>query len=78
MELNCLRVNKLTLNSGDIIFDNPKTAKKFKDSITQLHICYNIMIIKKEGHTYYGFRIFRMKKQFLKLCVVLKEVLTCI
>lgn len=76
MEINVLKLNKKTLNSGYIFFDNQKTAKQWKDSISQLKIgCSDVVCIKK-GIKYYGFKMFYTKNHVMRLGEIMKEVLT--
>lgn len=76
MEVNVLKLNKKTLNSGYIFFDNQKRAKQWKNSISQLKIgCSDIVCIKK-GIKYYGIKIFYTKNHVIRLGEIMKEVLT--
>ena len=76
-DVNALIVSK-TLNSGVIFFNNPEQSNKWKNILEQEHVRYVKYVLKKDGNKYYGFRMFRMKKQFFRLCVKLKEeVLEC-
>ena len=75
MEINTLVINKRTLNSGYILFQDSKSAKEWRDSLEQLHIGYNSFVWIVNYKTYYGFKMFRFKKQFIELCRTLKEVL---
>lgn len=76
MEINVLKLNKKTLNSGYIFFDNQKTAKRWMNLISPLRIgCSNVVYIKK-GKKYYGFKMFYTKKHVLRLGEIMKEVLT--
>lgn len=76
MEINTLKLNKKTLNSGYIFFDNQRMAKQWKNSIAQLKIgCSNVVYIKK-GKKYYGFKMFYTKNHVLRLGEIMKEVLT--
>ena len=75
IELNTLILNKFTLNSGHIFVNSALKAKETEEVLKQLNIGYNTMIIKNDGVIYFGFKVYRLKKQLLKLCVRLKEVL---
>lgn len=76
MEINTLKLNKKTLNSGYIFFDNQKTAKQWKNSISQLKIGYSDVVCIKKGVKYYGFKIFYTKNHVIRLGEIMKEVLT--
>lgn len=75
MEVNVLRFNKKTLNSGDVIFDDSKAATKFKNLIPESVGVSDIVCIEK-GKTYYGVKIFYTRKHILTICESFKEVLT--
>lgn len=76
MEINTLKLNKRTLNSGYIFFDNQKTAKQWKNSISQLKIGCSYVVCIKKGMKYYGFKVFYTKNHVIRLGEIMKEVLT--
>ena len=75
MEINTLTVNKQTLNYAHIIFDNERKAKALEKSLISLRIPNRRFVVIKDGKRYYGFRMFRTKKQFFSLCLKIKEAL---
>lgn len=66
-----------TLNSGYIFFDDPVKLNMTIEALNDLHIQFVKYVLMNGNHRYYGLKMFRMKKQFFKLCVKLKEVLEC-
>lgn len=76
IEVDTLYINKRTLNSGHVFFDDIRKAKEFKDALSQMHIGYHETIIKSDNKLYFGFKFFRCKRRFFELCVQFKEVLT--
>lgn len=77
METNDLFVNKKTLNSGYIYFDDPRKANRWKDVLIKNRVQHTIFVLHTNGELYFCFKMFRMRYQFLDLCRQLKEVLTC-
>lgn len=75
MEVNVLRFNKKTLNSGDATFNSKKKMDKFKSLIPKSIGISDIIYIDKDM-TYYCVKIFYTKKHVLKICECFKEVLT--
>ena len=75
MELNTLVLNKITLNSGYIFFDNKGKAKKAKELLEKLNIGFTLFVVHDSNNKYYGFKVFRMRKQLFKLCAGLKEIM---
>lgn len=76
MEVNTLLVNKKTLNSGTIIFDNSRVTKEWIKTLIELGIGFTKYVLIVDGRKYYGIKMFRFKKQFFTMCVEFKEVLT--
>lgn len=74
MEVNILTFNKKTLNSGHVIFENSKKAKKFKSLIPEKIGTSDVICIEK-GKTYYGIKMFYTKKHVMELAKIFKEVL---
>lgn len=74
MEVNILTFNKKTLNSGHVIFENSKKAKKFKSLIPKKIGISDIIYIEK-GRTYYVIKMFYTKKHVLEIAKIFKEVL---
>ena len=64
-----------TLNSGYIFFDDPVKLNMVIDVLNDLHVQFVKYILINGDRRYYGLKMFRMKKQFFRLCVKLKEVL---
>ena len=75
MEVNTLTINKKTLNSGTIIFDNSELTKEWTKRLIQLRINFKQYVLIADGHKYYCFKMFRFKKQLFTMCKELKEVL---
>lgn len=73
-EIETFYWNRLTLNSGYIFFDNVYKANKTKEMLEKHHFRYQTYIIKGKPN-YYGFKIYGIKKCFLKFMGLLKEVL---
>ena len=76
MEVNTLKFNNRTLNSGQIFFDDCLKANKWKEGIKPLHIGCSEIIFISEGKKYYGFKMFYTKNCILELAKQLKEVLS--
>lgn len=74
MEVNVLLVNKKTINSGTIIFDNSKLTKEWVKTLIKLNVGFKQFVIIADGRKYYGIKMFRFRKQFFTMCVELKEV----
>ena len=74
IEINELCIDRQTMNTGYIFFDNSEKATQWRQVLEDLYIPNVIFVNIIDGKRYYGFRMFRMKKRFFKLCVCLKEV----
>lgn len=73
-EIEIFYWNRSTLNSGYIFFDDSKRANRARKMLTDHNFRHQTYIIK--GNTnYYGFKIYGIKKCFLKFMKLLKEVL---
>ena len=75
MNVNELYVNKYTLNSAHIYFDSSKKAKHFRDVLTKNNVRFVTFIWKMGEFEYYGFRMLRMRYQFMQVMRGLKDVL---
>ena len=64
-----------TLNSAYIFFDDVKKFNKMRDKLIPLFVRHSFILVKCNGQIYYGIKMFRMKRQFLEICKVMKEVL---
>ena len=75
MEVNVLILNKKTLNSGYIFFDNQKLAKQWESLIPKAIGKTHIVQIKK-GKRYYGIKMFYTKRHVMMLGNIMKDLLT--
>lgn len=73
--LNTLYMNKKTLNRGYIFFNDKEKAKRWEDVLIEERVGYTPFIWRIHNTTYYGFKFFRMRFQFLTLCAKFKEVM---
>lgn len=73
-KVNEFVINKNTLNSGYIFFEDVTLASKFNNLISKQNIEHTIYVDKKDDHIVYGFKLFRIRNKFLDLCRILKEV----
>lgn len=73
-ELNCFIVNK-SLNNGYIYFDSSKKAKECREILKKNNVRFVTYVVTNGENSYYGFRVFRMKRQILELCEDLISVL---
>lgn len=67
--------NKSTLNSGYIFFDDSKKANKTRKMLLKHNFRHQTYISKEDTNCYYGFKIYGIKRCFLKFMKLLKEVL---
>ena len=75
-EIETFYWNRSTLNSGYIFFDDAKRAGRTKKMLTEHNFRFQAYITKGETN-YYGFKIYGIKRCFLKFIRLLKEVLVC-
>ena len=75
MTANEFCVRKKTLNSGYIYFDDPKKARQWRDVLIAEKVQYITFVSHIGEWTYYGFKMYRMKYQFLKLCRKFEEIM---
>lgn len=75
-EVNSLYLSK-TCNSGYVFFETPEQANKWEEVLKLNKVGHTNYILKSKGHTYYGFKMFRMKYQLIELCAAFKEVVGC-
>ena len=75
-EIETFYWNRLTLNSGYIFFDDLDRAKSMKKMLNDRNFRHQSYVVKEET-TYYGFKIYGIKRCFLKFMRLLKEVLEC-
>ena len=65
-EIETFYWNRLTLNSGYIFFDDIKKANKTRKMLTDHNFRHQTYVVKGET-TYYGFKIYGIKRCFLKI-----------
>lgn len=75
-EIETFYWNRSTLNSGYIFFDDMKKANKARKMLLNHNFRHQSYIIKGKTN-YYGFKIYGIKRCFLKFMTLLKEVLEC-
>ena len=75
-EIDVLFLNKKSMNNGRIFFDDKSKAKEFVDILKQNNVSFVSFVWIINDVKYYGFRIFRIKKQFLNLMENLAQLLS--
>lgn len=73
--LNSLYISKKTLNSGHIFFKDIKKAEEWRDVLISERVQFITFIWKIHNTTYYGFKMYRMRYQFMTLCSKFKELM---
>ena len=74
-KLNSLQINKKTMNSGYIFVKDSRKAKQLKVLFDDMKIEYVVFIHSDKDFRVFGFKIYRIKKQFFELCSALGEVI---
>ena len=75
VEINTIVPNKQTFNKAYILFEDSDISKKWQNVLISERVEYVSFVWIVNRKKYYGFKMFRMKYQFLRLCLKLKEVL---
>lgn len=75
LEIETMYVNKKSLNSASIIFDDKDKADAWSKILIKERVGNVPIIFIHDSKKYYGFRMYRMKYQFLKLMLNLKNIL---
>ena len=75
-ELETLYLNKTTLNTAYIFFDDTKKVKDYENTLKSSHFHYTKYIIKKHyTSTIFGFKIFGIKRRIIELATIVKGVI---
>lgn len=77
-DLNTFYIDKRTLNSGSILVNDAKMAKKIKDVLEQLNISHSVIIVKSSENFYYELQMFRIKRKFFELVSLIKGEFECL
>jgi len=74
-ELETFYWDKRGLNTGYIFFDDHKKMLKMVDVLGQLNIGYMHYVLIIKGNTYYGFKMWGIRKRSFDLIRSIKEVI---
>lgn len=74
-EIETLYLNRITLNTAYIFFDDIKKAKDCEDSLIDGHFRYLTYINKHKDVVYYGFKIYGIKRRIIELATMFKGVI---
>lgn len=75
-EYNTIYWNRKTFNTAYIFLIDSKKVKETTRLLEQLNMGYTIYLDKRDNTKVYGIKMFRIKRDFLKLVAGLKEVLS--
>ena len=73
-EYNTIYWNRKTLNTAYIFLVDHKKVKEITKLLEQLNMGYTIYLDKHDDVKVYAIKMFRIKRDFLKLVTGLKEV----
>lgn len=75
-EFETLYLNKITLNTAYIFFDDLKKAKDYQDILDSAKFHYTKYIVKRHYNvTVFGFKIFGIKRRIIELATIVKGVI---
>lgn len=75
-ELEKLYLNKTTLNTAYIFFDDVKKVKDYEHILKDAHFHYTKYIVKGQYTSIiFGFKIFGMKRRIIELATIVKGVI---
>lgn len=77
MEINKLIPNTQTFNKAYILFEEERAAKQWLENLNSMRIQHTKFIWVINHKRYYGFKMFRIKRQFFELVTKLTEVIEC-
>lgn len=75
-EIETLYLNKITLNTAYIFFDNVEKVKDYENTLKSSRFHYTKYVVKKHYKTtVYGFKIFGIRRRIVELATIMKGVI---